>query len=95
MGPDFMVASADSFFERSDALALLEEFLSRLPEWCHTLMRHLPNPQMRRLKAYMKIAREVARSILDRQTNLFHAGKEGSKDVMSILSTFSQLASLL
>lgn len=76
---------ADTFFERTDGIVLFEELLSRLPEWTHTLMRNLPNPQMRRLKAYMKIAREVAQSILNRQSRLIQAGKEGSKDVMSIL----------
>jgi hypothetical protein len=37
----------------------------------------------------MRVARGVAKSIVDRQVESHAAGKDGSKDVMSILGAFS------
>jgi len=78
--------SADAFFQRSDAIIATEALCAYLPQFCIDLMRNLPNPQMIRLKEYMKVAREVALDILAAQSKEFAAGKEGSKDVMSLLS---------
>ncbi|KAF8521630.1 cytochrome P450 [Hysterangium stoloniferum] len=76
---------ADTFFERSDELIIFDAICSFMPQWFSDLAKYLPNEQMKRLREYMKVARKVAQSILDRQTKLHIAGKEGSKDVMSIL----------
>jgi len=43
---------------------------------------------LRRLRNYMKVARRVAKSIVDRQLQSHAAGKDGSKDVMSILGEY-------
>jgi hypothetical protein len=37
----------------------------------------------------MKTAREVAQELVDRQVELHAAGKDGAKDVMSILSKYT------
>ncbi|KIJ43530.1 hypothetical protein M422DRAFT_253106 [Sphaerobolus stellatus SS14] len=76
---------ADAFFQRSDGIIAMEALCAYLPQFCIDMMRNLPDKQMTRLRNYMKVAREVAQSILDTQTKNFEDGKEGSKDVMSIL----------
>jgi len=45
----------------------------------------LPVERLKRLHDYMTVANEVAKDIVDKQTGLYASGKEGSKDVMSIL----------
>lgn len=81
------ICSADAFFERSDAVIAIEAVCAYLPESIIDLMWNLPINQMKRLREYMKIARRVAQDILDKQRKLFETGKEGSKDIMSILGT--------
>jgi hypothetical protein len=50
-------------------------------------MRLLPTKQLRRLRRYSKVAHRIAIGIVQTQTESYSSGKEGGKDVMSILST--------
>ncbi|KAF8583570.1 cytochrome P450 [Ramaria rubella] len=77
---------ADSFYKRSDFTIIFEALWGYLPLGLVGVMQKLmPTKQLKRLRRYMKVARSVARNILDTQTQSHAAGKEGGKDVMSIL----------
>ena len=53
------------------------------------LVPKLPTKRLMRLKRYMSVARGVAARLVDNQTQSYVSGKEGGKDLMSILSTCS------
>ncbi|KAF8589231.1 PAH-inducible cytochrome P450 monooxygenase PC-PAH 1 [Ramaria rubella] len=76
---------ADAFFQRSDGLIIFEGILARMPQYILDLTQYVPSKQLRRLKDYMKLARKAAKSIVTKQSELYAAGKEGSKDIMSLL----------
>jgi hypothetical protein len=71
---------------RSDLTLAYEAFTGLLPEWLVTLAQRAPTKRLARSRSYMKIAREVAQRLVDRQTTSPAADKHGAKDVMSILS---------
>lgn len=62
-----------------------------VPAWVITLMDKLPDPGLMRLRHYMKVAKGVAKQLVDRQLASHAAGLEGGKDVMSILGEFDLL----
>ena len=80
--------SADAFLDRPDGMIAFEAFCGLVPQWAVTLLHQVPTRRIQRLRNYMKEARQVAQALLDRQVVSHAEGKEGSKDVMSILSTF-------
>jgi hypothetical protein len=70
------------------ALAV-EVIMGLLPQWLLALAQRIPSKEFLRLQNYMKISREVAQALLDRQMALHAQGKSDSKDVMSLLSKFN------
>ncbi|KIJ23530.1 hypothetical protein M422DRAFT_275874 [Sphaerobolus stellatus SS14] len=75
----------DAFSNRSDISVAIEQIFERIPVWLVHLILRLPIGRFKRLCDYLRVAREVAQDIVDKQTALYMDGKEGSKDVMSIL----------
>ncbi|KAF8511769.1 PAH-inducible cytochrome P450 monooxygenase PC-PAH 1, partial [Gautieria morchelliformis] len=59
--------------------------LGYIPLWVVSAMQLLPTKQLRRLRRYTKVAHRVAKGIVQTQTESYSSGKEGGKDVMSIL----------
>ena len=82
------IYSADTFLNPSDASIAFESLWGIVPHWMVTVMHRLPTKRLRRLQNYMKTASEVAQALVDRQVALHATGKEGAKDVMSILSNY-------
>jgi hypothetical protein len=78
--------SADAFSDRSDWSVAFEMLWGLLPEWLITLTHYAPTARFRRLRSYMKASEEVAQALLSRQKASYLQGKEGSKDLMSLLS---------
>ncbi|KAF8483105.1 cytochrome P450 [Gautieria morchelliformis] len=76
---------ADSFFNRSDALIAFEALWEFIPFQLVKRLEMLPTKQLSRLGEYMKVARSVAKNIVDTQTQSLSIGKDGGKDIMSIL----------
>jgi hypothetical protein len=56
-----------------------------MPAWMLSIIHKIPSVQLRRLQNYIKVARGVAKSIVDRQIRSQATGKDASKDVMSAL----------
>jgi len=50
-----------------------------------SILHNIPTKEFRRLQNYIKVARRVAKSIVDRQLQSHATGKDEYKDVMSIL----------
>ncbi|KIJ26121.1 hypothetical protein M422DRAFT_272863 [Sphaerobolus stellatus SS14] len=75
----------DAFANRSDISLAVEELLEYIPSWILHLIFRIPVGRFKRLYGYLTVARGVAQDIVDKQTSLYMDGKEGSKDVMSIL----------
>ncbi|KIJ27234.1 hypothetical protein M422DRAFT_37891 [Sphaerobolus stellatus SS14] len=71
--------------ERPDFSIAFEAFLGTLPGWLITLGLKVPVGRFKVMRDYIKIAQGVAREIIDKQTELYLGGKEGGKDVMSLL----------
>ncbi|KIJ31170.1 hypothetical protein M422DRAFT_267252 [Sphaerobolus stellatus SS14] len=75
----------ESFLDRPDISFAVETILGYLPSWFTYLIVRLPIGRFKRIHDYITVAIEVAQEIVDKQTSLYLDGKEGSKDVMSIL----------
>ena len=84
----YLSFSADVFLDRSDAFIAFGAILGKIPLWLVTVLQRLPTKRLQRLQNYMKTAREVAQTLVNRQTALHAAGKNEAKDVMSILSKY-------
>jgi hypothetical protein len=69
-------------------MLVFEAILERLPEWLSPILLSVPSTRLERLRSYMKTARKVAKEVVERQTARYLNGKEGSKDIMSILGNF-------
>ena len=68
---------------------VMEALWGRLPfNLVVFLLKFLPTRRFDRVRNYMKVARGVAKNIVTTQTKEYAAGKEGAKDIMSILSTY-------
>ena len=83
-----MYTRADTFFKRSNAVIAFEALWGYLPLWMVTAIQLLPTKQLKRIRKYTTVAHRVAKNIVDTQTQLYSLGKEGGKDIMSILSKF-------
>ncbi|KAF8500679.1 cytochrome P450 [Gautieria morchelliformis] len=62
-----------------------DAFVGLLPQWLVSLAHRVPTERHRRYQSYMKTAREVGQTLLDRHMTSRVKVKNGSKDVMSIL----------
>ncbi|KIJ34439.1 hypothetical protein M422DRAFT_782890 [Sphaerobolus stellatus SS14] len=74
-----------SSMHRPDFSLIFETFLGFLPSWLVKLGITVPVGRFKLLSNYMRVAEKVAQEIIDKQTDLYLKGKEGSKDVMSLL----------
>jgi len=74
---------------RSNYTLAFEALWDHIPQWLVIVTQHIPTKRLKRLRDYMKVARRVAKSIVERQIKLHATGKEGGKDVMSILGQSS------
>lgn len=59
--------------------------MSKVPDFMFSLLKRLPTRSLNRLRPYMSVVTDVAREVIDKQTALYVSGKEGSKDIMSVL----------
>ena len=84
----YLIFSADAFLDRSDASIAFEAFWGKIPQWLVTVVQRVPTKRLQRLQNYMKTAREVAQTLIDRQMALHGADKNGARDIMSILSKY-------
>ncbi|KAF8512751.1 cytochrome P450, partial [Hysterangium stoloniferum] len=76
---------SDFLFDLPDSMIVFGSIMGILPQWMTSFLSLLPNTRMSRIRNYMSVARDVAKDIVDKQTNIYLNGKEGSKDIMSIL----------
>ncbi|GJJ11714.1 hypothetical protein Clacol_005951 [Clathrus columnatus] len=78
---------ADAFYKRSDIDIAVGYLMGKVPEFVFNLMKQLPTRSLKRMKRYMSVVMAVAQEVVDKQTALYAHGKEGSKDLMSVLGT--------
>ncbi|GJJ11713.1 hypothetical protein Clacol_005950 [Clathrus columnatus] len=76
---------ADAFYKRSDGDIAVAYVLGNAPGPIQGLMKRLPTRSLKKIGNYMTIVRKVAQEVVDKQTALYTHGKEGSKDLMSVL----------
>ncbi|KAF8589246.1 cytochrome P450 [Ramaria rubella] len=81
----FMNLTVDAFYKRSNFTLLMEALWGYLPWTLVKLLQNLPTQQLNRLRDFQRTAKGVAKNIVDTQTGRFYMGKEGGKDIMSIL----------
>ncbi|KIJ30165.1 hypothetical protein M422DRAFT_268304 [Sphaerobolus stellatus SS14] len=75
----------DTSFKPSDAVLVMQELVVHVPEfWIPALLR-LPGKIMKTLKHHETAVDNVARQLITRQMQSIAGGKEGGKDIMSIL----------
>ena len=77
--------SADTFFKRTDLSIAFEALWGYIPLEIVKILQMIPTKSMARLAKYMTVARKVANNLVDTQTQSYFSGKDGGKDVMSIL----------
>jgi hypothetical protein len=83
-----MQSSTDVFLGRPDSTIVVEAIIGWIPHWMVVLFLNMPSRRLQRLHNYMKVALGVAREVVDRQSAVHASGKEGSKDIMSILGIY-------
>lgn len=66
---------------------VFEALWGYLPLRMVTAMQLLPTKQLKRVRRYTTVAHRVPKNIVKTQTESYLIGKEGGKDIMSILST--------
>ncbi|KIJ48669.1 hypothetical protein M422DRAFT_247528 [Sphaerobolus stellatus SS14] len=76
---------SDVFVERPAISVAFLSVMAHLPSWLLHLALRIPSAGLKRFRGLMTTAREVAQEIVDTQTALYQSGKEGVKDVFSIL----------
>ncbi|KAF8589249.1 cytochrome P450 [Ramaria rubella] len=76
---------ADTFLNRSDSIIIFEYMWGMMPQWLLGMAQKVPVPFLQRWNDYMKVARGVAKELVDRQVDSLAQEKEGSKDLMSLL----------
>ncbi|KAF8513598.1 cytochrome P450 [Hysterangium stoloniferum] len=76
---------SDFLFDLPDSMIVFGAIMGIVPQWMRSFLSLLPNERMNRIRNYMSVARDVAKEIIDKQTDIYSEGKEGSKDIMSIL----------
>ena len=75
----------EAFADLSDASLASLTVLGWLPGWLVNLTLRIPVGMFKVVRDYLVVATDVAQEVVDKQTALYKEGKEGSKDVMSIL----------
>ncbi|GJJ11630.1 hypothetical protein Clacol_005866 [Clathrus columnatus] len=78
---------ADAFYQMSDINIAMPYILSKIPSFFTSMLTRLPLQTISRFRNYLKVATSVAQEVVDKQTQLYLHGKEGSKDLMSLLGT--------
>ncbi|KAF8573774.1 cytochrome P450 [Ramaria rubella] len=81
----FRNLGVDTFFKQPNFVIVVQALWGYLPYRLVKLMQRIPGKRQNRLNNYMKAARCVAKNIVVTQTDRVTTGKEGGKDVMSIL----------
>ncbi|KAF8589322.1 cytochrome P450 [Ramaria rubella] len=76
---------AETFLARTDSEIIFQSIWGFLPQWLLALVFKAPVRPLKQWGEYMEIARNVAKQLVDRQVDSYALGKEGSKDIMSIL----------
>jgi hypothetical protein len=78
--------SVETSLNRTRLSFAYDAFVGLLPQSLVTIAHRAPTKRFRRWQSYMKTAREVAQTLVDRQVTSHVEVKDGFKDVMSILS---------
>ncbi|GJJ11694.1 hypothetical protein Clacol_005930 [Clathrus columnatus] len=76
---------ADAFYKLSDRDITVTYLMGKVPDFVYDLMKLLPTRSLKRIRRYMPVVMKVAQEVVDKQTALYAHGKEGSKDLMSVL----------
>ncbi|KIJ48680.1 hypothetical protein M422DRAFT_247541 [Sphaerobolus stellatus SS14] len=76
---------SDVFVERPAISVAFLSVMAYLPSWLLHFSLRIPSAGLKRFRGFMTTAREVAQEIVDTQTTLYQSGKEGAKDIFSIL----------
>ncbi|KAF8589221.1 cytochrome P450 [Ramaria rubella] len=76
---------AETFLARTDTELIFQSIWGFMPQWLLALVFKAPIRPLKQWGEYMKVARDVAKQLVDRQVESHALGKEGSKDIMSIL----------
>ncbi|KAF8576910.1 cytochrome P450 [Ramaria rubella] len=80
-----------AFLELSDAEIVIEDLWCLLPQWLISLTQELPVRPFKQFNGCMRIARGMAKELVERQAEEYKRGNEGGKDVMSILESKNKL----
>ncbi|GJJ11716.1 hypothetical protein Clacol_005953 [Clathrus columnatus] len=59
--------------------------MGKVPGFIFNPMKRLKTKSLKKMKLYMSVVMGVAQDVVDKQTALYAHGKEGSKDLMSVL----------
>ncbi|GJJ11625.1 hypothetical protein Clacol_005861 [Clathrus columnatus] len=76
---------ADALYQMSDINIAMPYILSKIPSFFISILTRLPLRTLSKFQNYVKVATSVAQEVVDKQTQLHLHGKEGSKDLMSLL----------
>ncbi|GJJ11676.1 hypothetical protein Clacol_005912 [Clathrus columnatus] len=79
---------ADAFYKPSDRDIAVTYLMGKVPDFVYDLMKLLPTRSLKRIRRYVPVVMKVAQDVVDKQTALYAHGKEGSKDLMSVLGAF-------
>lgn len=69
-------------------MLLFEAMWGYLPFWMVKLIQKLPIGKLKRFHSYREVARQVAKDLIQTQTEQYVKGNDGGKDMLSILSTY-------
>lgn len=76
---------AEAFYRRSDMDLTIAYLLGNVPTFIFNLLKRLPTRSLKKMRNYMPVVTAVAQDVVAKQTELYAHGKEGSKDLMSVL----------
>ncbi|KAF8512621.1 cytochrome P450 [Hysterangium stoloniferum] len=74
-----------AFGKRPDSMIVMDAVMGWVPQWMVSFFLSLPFARLEILHKYNKVALGVAKEVVDGQTAIYASGKEGSKDIMSVL----------
>jgi hypothetical protein len=78
--------SVDTFLQRSDFSLVTEAICGLLPNWVLSiLLKTLPNKTISQVQNYTRIARRVAKSLVDRQLDSDIKGTDSCQNILSRL----------
>ncbi|GJJ15876.1 hypothetical protein Clacol_010154 [Clathrus columnatus] len=72
-------------YKRSNGTLVFEALWGQLPFWMVKLMQRLPIGRLKRYQDYRRVASKVAKDMIKVQTELYRAGNERGRDMLSIL----------